>query len=209
MRHASAAVAISHELLRVGGDAAIELLESELRGAAAAVVDQVFIAELGDSVAAGVPSSGATAAAVAADLGALLLALKLGGQSEPRFVVSPDNAAILATMTDTGGGFAFVEMGPQGGRIAGVPVLVSDEIGNDQVLAFDCAQIAGNADTVVLDAASAATLNLGDPPDSSGAMTSLWQENLAALRAQRFFGFERLRSTASAVLTGLSLGASS
>lgn len=209
LRHATAAVAVAAELLRVGGDPALDLLERELQGAVAAVVDQVFLGELADSIAATVPSSGSTAAAVAADLGELLLELKLGARSEPRLVVSADNAARLATMTDTGGGFAFADMGPQGGRIAGVPVLVSDELGEDRILAFDCVQIAAASDVIVLDAASAATLRLADPADSSQPLTSLWQDNLTALRAQRFFGFERLRPTASAVLTGLALAGSS
>ncbi|MCC5869604.1 MAG: phage major capsid protein [Gammaproteobacteria bacterium] len=208
VRHASAAVVLSSELLRTGGDPAIALLEAELRGAAASIVDKVFIDELSDSVAGQVMSSGSTPSQISADLGALLVALALGSRSEPRFVVSAGTAAILATMTGTEGCPVFPDMTPQGGRIAGVPVLVSDEIDDSSILAFDAQQLAGASDTITLDATNAADLRISDPGDAA-SLTSLWQNNMAALRAQRFFGFERLRPTASALLSGGAWAASS
>jgi hypothetical protein len=59
----------------------------------------------------------------------------------------------------------------------------------------------------VVDASAEASLNLDDAPvtpDAATTFSSLWQQNLLALRAQRYFGYELTRPDAVAVLTGVS-----
>jgi hypothetical protein len=72
---------------------------------------------------------------------------------------------------------------------------------SDAVL-FDATQIAANSDTIVIGASSQASLQLDDNP-SSGAqqVVSLFQSNMRAMRATRFFGAEVLRPEAIAVIT--------
>ncbi len=41
------------------------------------------------------------------------------------------------------------------------------------------------------------------PPTTSTVLTSLWQHNLTGLKAVRYFGAERLRDTAVAVISGV------
>jgi Phage capsid family len=89
-----------------------------------------------------------------------------------------------------------------GGTIAGIKVVVSNAA-TDAIL-FDASQIAANSDTIVIDASSQASVQLDDNPSSGPAqMVSLFQSNMRAMRATRYFGAEVLRPEAVAVITGV------
>jgi hypothetical protein len=89
-----------------------------------------------------------------------------------------------------------------GGNIAGIKVVVSDAA-TDAIL-FDASQIAANSETITIDASREATLQLDESPTSgASSLVSLWQSNLRAMRATRFFAAEVLRPEAVAVITGV------
>jgi hypothetical protein len=64
-------------------------------------------------------------------------------------------------------------------------------------MAIDATGIAAADDIITLDAATKGSLKMDDAPGSGPQqMVSLWQNNLTALRAFRYFAFDRLRDSA-------------
>jgi HK97 family phage major capsid protein len=204
-RKAQALIALTNEVLDGAESAGAALLARELRAGVAAATDAYFLTSLltGAQTVAG-------SASPLADLGKLLDVVNTTGAGRPYLVVLPHVANRLATKATTGGDQAFPGMTPQGGEIAGVPVLVSDQApasdsnGNKAVL-IDGAAIVGDSDTVAVDTSENAALQMADNP-AGGAqpLVSMFQSNSTALLATRFFGFDLIRSTGVAVLTDAS-----
>ena len=118
--------------------------------------------------------------------------------------------ALSAQITSTGAP-AFEQLGPLGGNIfPGVPLVVSDAVSSGQLIVFDAAQLATNPGTVAIDITNEATLQMDTAPDSPPSTStiglSLFQQGLVGLRAERYFGCERLRDGAVAIITGFSSG---
>ena len=99
-------------------------------------------------------------------------------------------------------GRAHPELTVEGGNVGGVTVAASDGLTSGQMLLFDATQIAADGGTVALDAVlQDATLDLagGDAPTFD-----LFQKDASALRAERWFGFALMRSSATASISGAS-----
>jgi hypothetical protein len=102
------------------------------------------------------------------------------------------------------GNHVFENMTISGGNIQGVKVVVSDAAGDVATL-VDAAQVATEADLIILQEATHASVEMDDSPTGSATtLVSLWQNNQTGLRAERWFGVQLLRSTACALITGLS-----
>jgi len=90
---------------------------------------------------------------------------------KPYLVIDVHTANRLATKATTTGEQAFPSMTLNGGELAGVPVLVSDQVpaadsnGRKAVL-LDATAIAGDAESPMLDASDRATLQLTTNPAS-------------------------------------------
>lgn len=207
---AAATVVISAEVAKLQSEAALALINAELRKGVVNAVDGEFLAILRAAGASAIPSSGTTADGAVADLGALLSAVPTGAGSR-LFLVMRSETAKKAALLRGDGGSMFPELGPQGGFILQMPVIVSDSPadGNSpaahEVWLIDGSQIAGGSDTIVFDQARHATLQLDSAPDSpslgSTVMQSLWQADLVALRSEAWFAAKPLRASAAAYLT--------
>jgi hypothetical protein len=158
-----------------------------------------------------VASSGTTAAALQADF-KNLLGLVTTNLIAPYFVMKPTVAVALATLDDTGGFFRNV--GAHGGQIAGVPVITSANVptdanspSNDVIILVDAAEILLAEGGLEIDASAQATLDLqtipDSPPTAATVQTNLWQNNMSALRANRFIRWKARRPGVSAMLTGV------
>jgi HK97 family phage major capsid protein len=191
-RKASATVVISKELARLGGDNANALILRELRNAVIAGTDSVATAAL---IAATSPiqSSGN----VLTDLAALLAAVPSGASSRLFFVIEPSQAKILATLPGVNGA-AFPQMNVNGGSIGGVTVLVSGQLAAGTAVLFDATAIAAASENVTLFASREAVVTMAE-----ASSVSLWQQDLVALRAERWFGFSLLRAYGVASLSGV------
>lgn len=130
------------ELLRWSG--AGELLGNELRLAIAAASDAVFLAGVSAATVA-IPSTGDSAA----DLDALLAAVTLKTASRPFLVFEPAAAKQLCNVRGSGGGATWPEMTPTGGRMAGVPTLVSDQLGAGDAVLIDARGLAADPGEVI------------------------------------------------------------
>src|SRR5262249_57001287 len=93
-----------------------------------------------------------------------------------------------------------------GGTIGGIAAIVSDGVPAGTMVLVDAQQIAAASETIQLSAANEAIVAMDSSPDSPAAastvMTSLWQNNLTGLKAERFFGVQKLTTTGCCVLTG-------
>jgi hypothetical protein len=181
------------------------LIGTELRNGVAAATNVAFVAAMTTGLTP-TASAGTTAANALTDIGKLLASVTLGETSRPYFVMNPARAKSGAMLLTTAGSFAFPALTPLGGSIVGIPVLVSDAVAAGQVLLVDASGIAGDSDVITLDASGQAMIQLDDTPDdpvtASTAMTSLWQHNMRAIRASRYFAAERFRTGAVAAISG-------
>jgi hypothetical protein len=207
-RKSTAVIVASDELLKLGTPSSITLFNAELKQGVVRATDRTFIDELLASVTP-TASAGSSAANVNTDLGTLLAALSMGDTSRPYVVMPPATARGLTLKLTTAGDLAFENMGLFGGEIAnGVPALVSDQVPAGTVLAVDATGIIGDSDLITVDASRHTSLDMGGPPDSPPTSATnvvpLWQLNLAALRAERHYGFSIARSGSVAALSGVS-----
>ena len=100
---------------------------------------------------------------------------------------------------------AFPEMTPQGGSILGIPVIASDAVTSGQVILADASGIAAGSDTIVLNTMAEGTIMPDTAPDSPQVagtnVFSLWQNDATAILAERWWGAEKLRTTAVAAVS--------
>lgn len=196
-----ALIAVTQELITGTTAAGNSLLATELRNGVAASTDAAFLAGVSTGAQAVAGSN-----APLTDLGAALEVVNTTGNGRPYLVVDPHTANRLATKATTTGEQAFPSMTPNGGELAGVPVLVSDQVpaadsnGRKAVL-LDATAIAGDAEAPMMDASTQAALQLASNP-STGAqqLVSMFQTDSVALLANRWIGFEVIRASGVVVI---------
>jgi Phage capsid family len=200
---AAAVIALSNELLRAAPNEAQQLISKELVNACALAADQKFLA-VALSGATSFTSSGSTAVSFRSDL-ASLLALVSTGASSRLFLAMPSLVAKqLSAMgaTSTNATPAFPELGPQGGSISQIRVIVSDACATGTVTLLDASRFAGGAEPVTIEEFRHGSVQMDAAPDSpptaSTNQLSLFQLNMAALLAERWIGIQRLSSGAVA-----------
>jgi hypothetical protein len=112
-------------------------------------------------------------------------------------------------LPDSAGSGGFPQATVQGGSIGGIPLLVCDEVTSGEMILLDAGAVAaGTSGALVLEQSNEATIQLDTAPDSPQSATtnviSLWQNNLSAIRAERYLGAKLIRSDAIAKLSGVS-----
>jgi HK97 family phage major capsid protein len=201
-------VVLSDELLRSAGPGPINLLSRELKGAIGQSTDAYLIAQLTAGLTAIPSTAGSAALAIRADLRDLLDAVSFGANAALYYITTPQIAKRLSVVGDSAGGRMFPGLSPTGGVLDNVPLLVSDAAVAGSLLLFDATQVAVAAGPIELDRSTTASISAetapDSPPISGSSYINLFQQNLAALRAERFLGISRLRSTAAAILSGVS-----
>jgi hypothetical protein len=202
---------LTAELVRSASAEGFATIANSLRNSIATATDAKFFAQL--SVTPVAASAGTSASAARADFATALDALQTGADAKIFFIVDARTAKRLSLMADSAGGAAFPQMSPTGGTVGNVQTLVSDGLPTNTLYALDAAQIATGAGAVTLDASRHALVQIDSappsPPVASNVMTSLWQENKIAIRLERFFGVELLRTTAAAAISGVNYGGGS
>lgn len=201
---ALAFVGVGDTLLRAAGPAGQAMLARALRAGVVAATDKQFLADITTGASTVTGSS-----SVLADLGAGLAVVNTTGTGRPYLVVSPITANKLATKATTTGEQAFPSMTPNGGELAGVPVLVTDQVPAEdsngaKAVLLDATAVVGNAEIVTLDASQSAAMQLSNTPVAGAAnLTSAFQTNTTFLKARRWFGYRLIRSTGATLLEGL------
>ena len=198
-RKIAALLALSEDLLRKPNAGA--LIERGLSRALAEAQDRIFLAGIAGSPVA--TSAGSGAANALADIKTALQAVAIAGGS-PLLVLSSGNAT-AASCFDS---LPFAKLSPEGGLIAGVPAIVSDEVptssGGSSLVAIDANAMLAGSDVPTLDTSKAAALQMDDSPNAGPqALVSMFQTNAVALKLGRTIGFEKIRDGAVAVISGV------
>jgi hypothetical protein len=108
----------------------------------------------------------------------------------------------------------FPGVNANGGNLLGIPVVASENVpsttgspteGYPIILAAASEILLADDGQVTLDASREASLQMETAPDSpstaSTIMTSLWQQNMIAIKAERFINWTKRRSTAVSYLS--------
>lgn len=198
---AQAALIVSEDLVKMGGGLVNRIFGRELAAAVAVQTDSQFLTELTSGLTP-LNSSGNTATAILNDLKLALSQISVGVKSKIFADVPPDTAKYWATVL-TGQG-AYPNYGIAGGDLFGVTVVPTEGIASNQIVLFDASQVAANSGTLIPSMANYATVQMETAPDSpplpTTSMVSLWQSNLVGFRLERWFGVERLGTSAAALV---------
>lgn len=207
IRKAVCILIASQELLRASGVAS-RLFSDELQRGIAAETDAQFLSVLTNGITP-TSSSGSNSFAIAQDFATLFAGLSLDSQSKVFVVMSPNDLKHVSCQITSVGSPAFPQATIGGGTYAGATLIPSDAV-SGQLVAFDSAQLAMASEGVELSAADKTSIQLDSspdsPPSSATPYVSLWQMNFVGLRATRFWGVEKLRSTAVSVISNVSYG---
>src|SRR5262249_49969368 len=153
-----------------------------------------------------IASAGGSYSNVLADFDALLGGVTTYAGSRLFYVASPGTLKALKFLTSNQG-VGVLDTLQAGGELLPITVMASDAIPAGTALLFDATEISGNSDPNILASSQQALLQLSTTPDSPPVATtttvSLWQQDLVALRAERFFGFALHRTNGAASLSGI------
>ena len=158
-------VVVTQELAKAPGAQATALIGRELRNAVAVTTDTQFIATLiaGLSVAT---SAGSTSESVRADISNLLKAITTGQTSKLFIITTPLICKMWSMLTDSKGVSAFPDLGPLGGSINQIPVLVSEGVTAGNVVLVDASGIAAASGDLLLNEFREGMMQLDTAPDS-------------------------------------------
>lgn len=218
---------ITEELARFSSPSAEALLRNALTQAVGYLTDRTFVdptvASTGSSPASvtnGVSAlapTGTTADAFRDDMVRLLKVYLLAnyGVTGLVLIMTAQQALALSIMVNTLGNREFPEITAAGGTVMGIPVVVSENIpaaggsptDGYPIIALHAPSIfLADEGGVNIDMSREASLQMDSAPDSpataSTIMRSLWQENLIALKAERFIKWAKGRSGAVQYIQG-------
>jgi hypothetical protein len=202
LRKVTSLVALNKEVLLL--NSGFKSLLDELQAGISLGTDVAFLAHM----ISGAPSSAASAD-ITANIKTLLNTVSGHGSGQPHLVVLPATASSLSTKQAAAGApLLFPEMSPTGGKVCGVPVLVSPNLPASTALMLDPGGIAASPDgTIELMAASSGMVQMDNAPANptvaATVLISLWQQGLKGLRCTRYFAAEKIRPNSAAVLTGV------
>ncbi len=207
LRKAAAVIVASEELADYPGSQS--LFANELQRAVIYATDQNFLAGLIASTTP-VASAGSSLVQITTDLSVLLSAITTSATSRVFYVTSAANMKKLILKANTIGAPAFPSLSLTGGTmLGGIIAIASDAIPAGTAVMFAADAIVGNSDQLLPGKSEQSTLQLestspDSPPLTTTALVSLWQNNLRALRVERFFGYTIMRASGVASLSGVS-----
>jgi HK97 family phage major capsid protein len=199
----SAEAAVRDELVK-GAQA---FLDVQLVDATVAAVANVNPASLTNGVT-GTAAGGTTPAFARSDIAARIAAFAALTYPVNELVIlmSESQAFNLGLALNAVGSPLFPGLTAAGGSIIGVPVITSQAVGAQVIIAHTPSILMADENGVEIDISREASLNLDsaptDPADATAVMTSLWQANLVALRVERYITWGKARSTAVDRITG-------
>jgi hypothetical protein len=208
---AHALVIVSDQLLKLTGTAGETMISRELRRSIAPAVDEQFLDVILDDVTP-LPSPGTDAEAAIAAIKMLLAAVSPTVESRLIFGMSSDVALAGSTLTWPAGGFVFPNLRPTGGSVMDIDVIVSAGLPTGTIVLIDATGLAGDSEMITLEASGQTSIALVDDPTGSSVtpapttLVSMFQTNSTALKASAYFGAQRFRDNAVAIMDGIEWG---
>jgi hypothetical protein len=199
---------VTQELAKFGSGPAGDLFSVELSNAISVATDEEFIRIL-TAGAVSTASSGSTAEHIRHDLRVLLSNVTTTARSRLFLLTSSTIAKTLSILHTNSGAPAFPGLGFNGGQVGGIEVIATDGAPSGVMLLVDAQQVAAGSETIQLSSAEHASVQMDSAPDSPASaatnLVSLWQMDMVGLRAERFFGAEKLNANAASLITGVSV----
>jgi len=215
---AAGIIVLTEELVRLSTPSAEGLVREEMIAGMAKFLDEQFVDPTvavsanvspasitnGGSTAA---ASGVTSAAAKLDLAASVAVftaanIPLAGSV---WLMSDSNAFGIAMSVNALGQPQFPGMSIAGGSIFGIPVIVSNNVGNRIILLHAPSVLFADDGGVQIDVSREASVQMDSAPDSPGTATtvlvSLWQNNLVGLRAERMITWKLARTAGVRYIT--------
>lgn len=220
-------VVISDELARLSTPSAEGIIRADLTAQIAQFMDDSFINPAYAAVAdvrpasvtndvVPVPASGTDADALRADARALYAQFIAANLSTAgaAWVMTSTQAMAIGMMLNPLGQPEFPGLGAEGGTFLGLPVLVSETVPGDSsgsiiVLIKQSEILLADEGGVTIDVSREASLQMNSTPTAGAAqLTSLWQNNLVGIRAERMITWRKRRPQAVGYISGANYGAS-
>jgi HK97 family phage major capsid protein len=219
---ASLICAFTEETARFSNPSAEGLIRDGLVQAIARFLDTEFISA--DAAVAGVSpagiingiavgmtfaSSGSSLAAKQYDVThAVTLLSGTGGARSPAWIMNPANKIALGGTINAFGAPAFPTLSANG-TLGGYPVITSTYVPVGTIILVDQYKILHAADsTIQIDMSREASLQMDSAPATPPApLVSLWQQNMVALRAEKFEYWMRANDQAVVTITAVDYGA--
>jgi HK97 family phage major capsid protein/HK97 family phage prohead protease len=152
-------------------------------------------------------ASGVTGAAARADLSARVAAftaanIPLDGAV---WLMSDSNAFGIGISLNALGQPLFPGVSRAGGDLLGIPIVVSNNVGNRVILVHAPSILYADEGGVQIDVSREASIQMdsapSNPSDATTVLVSLWQRNLVGLRAERMITWIRARTAAVTYIT--------
>lgn len=212
-------VVLTDELVRFSNPSAEAIVQADLTAAIAQFLDVSFVdpskAAVADvspaSITNGVTpisASGTTADALKTDVKALFSAF-IAANLTPAggvWIMTPTMALTIGMMQNALGQPEFPNIDMNGGVFFGLPVIVSESVPANTTVGSEGARIVlaktseillADDGGVTLDVSREASLQMDSAPAAGAqALVSLWQNNMVALRAERYINWKRRRPQA-------------
>lgn len=216
MAKASGIIVLTEELVRSSSPDAETIVRDEMVKGIAAFLDQQLtdptVAEVANVSPASITNGASTAASTndpAQDLAAIVgyFSGNQVGLTNLTILMSEVNAFNMGFGTNALGVRMFPGIGPAGGSTNGVTIVASNTVG-DKIIGIAPEYVLFADDGgVSIDVSREASIQMNDAPVSPAdpattVWSSLWQDNLVGLRAERFINWKKSRPTAVYYLTG-------
>lgn len=205
------AEAIVRDALR---DALVARLDIDFVNPAKAAVAGVSPASITNGSTDDIASSGDDADAIRLDVRSVF-ARFIAANNAPTagvWIMSATNALALSMLVNPLGQSEFPGIGMNGGTFQGMPVIVSEYVGNVVILVNASDIYLADEGGIAIDLSREASLQMDTAPtmDSTTptpiASVSMFQTNSVAFRAERTINWARRRATSVAYLTGAAYG---
>lgn len=210
---ASGIIVLTEELVRMSTPSAEAAVRDELVKGITAFLDVQFVDSTIAAVAnvnpasitngvTGTAASGTTPAAARTDIAARVAAFAAAGYNMAGLVIlmSESQAFNLGLALNAVGAPLFPDLNMAGGSILGIPVVTSQSVGAQIIVAHAPSILLNDESGIEIDVSREASIQLDsaptDPPDATAVLTSLWQANLVGLRVERWITWGKARSTA-------------
>jgi len=220
-------IPLTEELVRFSSPSAETIVRDELAAAIIQFMDAQFVdpskaatgispASITNGVTAITPS-GTNAAALRSDVARLMQTFLTANMSlaSAVWIMTQGTAMRIGLMNNTLGQPEFPGISVNGGTFAGIPVVASENLpsttgspteGYPIILAKANEILLADDGQVTIDASREASLQMESTPDSpatgSTILTSLWQNNMIAIKAERFINWTKRRSNAVQYIAG-------
>lgn len=219
-------IILTDELVRLSNPSAETLIREDLANSIVQFMDSQFldITKAADDVS---PASvtngltpdnptGTTAAALRLDLGNLLKGMYANNVASGLvWIMTQQQALSISLMQNSLGQAQFQGINPEGGTLLGYPVITSENIpaaggsptdGYPIIIMRPQDILLADDGNVTIDASREASLQMDTAPDSpptaSTVTVSMFQQNMVAIRAERWINWKKARSTAVDLIQG-------